>query len=216
MSQVNLKLLKIFLSKGYVKVEKKKRKKKTTRQKQTLLYRNLVSFQFVSIYLEILTTLTSCLVDNLFSVPFGETEYLFLLNMVHPMNSLTQESEKIPWKTRKGVKDRLGHQALPKAAKCVTQRHPACTLPSKQSSAIVGRTELTNCNMTQDYNTRVAAVLANVMGSLAATISSVCCNHISRLLPAGVKMQELDSLNHRRSSNRKRRIQQIRKPLIVP
>lgn len=44
--------------------------------------------------------------------------------MIQPMNSLTQESEKIPWKTGKGLKDHLGHQVLPKAAKCVTQRDP--------------------------------------------------------------------------------------------
>lgn len=132
------------------------------------------------------------------------------------MNFPTQESEKIPWKTRKGVKDHVGHQVLLRAAKCVTQRDPPrlAPCPSNQSTASMGRTEFTNCNVTQDKDRRVAAVLATVMGSLAATISSVCCNHISRLLLAVVKTQELDSLNQRRRSNKKR-IQQ-RMPLVVP
>lgn len=92
--------------------------------------------------------------------------------MIQPKNSLTQESEKIPWKTRKGVKDHAGDQVLPKAAKHVTRRDPLrpALCPSKQTPASVGRTELTNCSVTQEKNRRVAAVLVNGMGSLATTI----------------------------------------------
>jgi len=62
---------------------------------------------------------------------FGGTEQLFLVNMIHPVSSLTQESEKIAWKIRKGVKDHLGHQVPPKAAKCVTRRGQPSTLPQQ-------------------------------------------------------------------------------------
>lgn len=63
--------------------------------------------------------------------------------MIQPVNSLAWESEKIPWKTRRVVKDHLGHQGLPKAAKSVTQRSTqTSTLPqqSKKNTASVGRT----------------------------------------------------------------------------
>lgn len=52
--------------------------------------------------------------------------------MIQPVNSLAWESEKIPWKTRRVVKDHLGHQGLPKAAKSVTQRSTqTSTLPQQ-------------------------------------------------------------------------------------
>lgn len=138
---------------------------------------------------------------------------MFLLNMIQPMNSLRQESE-ITWKIRKGVKGHLGHYALPKAAKYVTQRGPLrlSPCPSKPTTVSMEKLELKNCNVTQEKNRRVAAVLANVMGSPTTTIKSVCCNcsFQNTRLQVGVKTQDLDSLYQSRGRNRKRSIQQIR------
>lgn len=88
--------------------------------------------------------------------------------MIQPVNSLAWESEKIPWKTRRVVKDHLGHQGLPKAAKTVTQRSTqTSTLPQQSKKTLPMWGGLTSCNVTQEQNRRVAAVLANVMASLA-------------------------------------------------